>query len=468
MLDLARKALKLATTQSDYAEIRAESSETNKLILKNGIIEKVDFSTSSGFCVRIIKDGAIGTAFTNSFNLADIKAAIKDAIKMSRASLALLKKPITFSEESPAKARYRVKEKIKFKDIEPKQKIDELLIVDKALLDTKINIQARYFELTDEIREKYYINSEGSEIYSKIPRISLDYLITILGNGRSEQRSFQLGAASGWEAVKNWHINNRVVSEAKTLSKILKAPVIKEDKYDIILSPELVGIAAHESCGHPYEADRILGREAAQAGESFVTAEMIGMKIGGEAINLADDPTIPGSYGFYKYDDEGVEAKRRLLIKDGKINTFLHNRQTAVEFGVKSNGAARASGWDAEPIVRMANTFFLPGDYNFEELLEGIKKGVYIKTYMEWNIGDKRFNQRYVGSEAYLIKNGQLTGLVRRPVIELTTPAFYSSIDAVGKKLEFTAGTCGKGEPMQGIPVWYGGPNIRLRNIRLR
>jgi TldD protein len=26
---------------------------------------------------------------------------------------------------------------------------------------------------------------------------------------------------------------------------------------------------------------------------------------------------------------------------------------------------------------------------------------------------------------------------------------------------------CGKSEPMQGIPVWFGGPHIRLKEVRL-
>jgi TldD protein len=115
----------------------------------------------------------------------------------------------------------------------------------------------------------------------------------------------------------------------------------------------------------------------------------------------------------------------------------------------------------------MANSFVTPGDHTLEELLESIKKGVYIKTYMEWNIDDKRFNQKYTGLESYLIENGKLTNLVKKPILEITTPKFWSSVDAVGKELGFIAGNCGKSDPMQGVPVWFGGPHIRLRKIIL-
>jgi TldD protein len=115
----------------------------------------------------------------------------------------------------------------------------------------------------------------------------------------------------------------------------------------------------------------------------------------------------------------------------------------------------------------MANTFVEPGDYRFEELLEGIENGIYVKNFMEWNIDDRRYNQKYVGLEAYRIEKGQLKGLLRNPVMEMTTTSLWSAVDAVGRDLEFNAASCGKGDPMQGIPVWTGGPHIRLRNVRV-
>ena len=89
-----------------------------------------------------------------------------------------------------------------------------------------------------------------------------------------------------------------------------------------------------------------------------------------------------------------------------------------------------------------------------------------MKFFSEWNIDDRRYQSKYVGSEAYLIENGELNGLVRRPALETTTPGLLQSIDACSKGLEFEGAYCGKGDPMQGAPVWHGGANaVRLRNI---
>jgi TldD protein len=103
-----------------------------------------------------------------------------------------------------------------------------------------------------------------------------------------------------------------------------------------------------------------------------------------------------------------------------------------------------------------------------EELIEDVKRGVFMKSFTEWNIDDKRFNQRYVGREAYLIEKGELTTPVARPVIETTTLKFWSAVDGVSKRVGFSAGTCGKGDPMQGMPVSMGGPAVRLRGVYVK
>lgn len=236
----------------------------------------------------------------------------------------------------------------------------------------------------------------------------------------------------------------------------------------MVIGPYVSGIIAHESCGHPFEADRILGREAAQAGTSFVTRDMQGTRIGSPVVSVIDDPTIPHTYGYYRYDDEGVPATQRYLIQNGVINSFLHNRDTASEMDTTSNGAARAAAYSREPIVRMANTYIEPGDHSLEELIEAVDRGIYMVTFMEWNIDDRRYNQKYVGEEAYAIENGEITHPVRHPALEITTPGFYHAVDAVGDTLQLYPATCGKGDPMQPIPVTTGGPALRLREVRVR
>ena len=446
----------LEKIDAKYAEIRYMKIKSNQVVVKNGTVSAVESSEEGGFAVRVI-NGGVGFVSTNSVDKVAEAAQLAEKLSKKRDG------KFPFSQEKSYEDFWEVKEKRKIENFGTEEKIEFLMDIDKSL-SAPMKIQF----LHDKIIKKIYVNSEGSLIKARIPRVEYYYMMGVIENGNFEQGYRQYGITGGYEILDLWNFKDILLQEEKTLRKVVKAKKSPEGTFDLVVGPEVAGIIAHESCGHPSEADRIMGREAAQAGESFIKQSMVGEKIGSEIVNVVDDPTVPGSFGYYKYDDEGIPAKRRYLYKEGKINEFLHNRESAGRMGTKSNGAARSSSWNREPIPRMSTTFFEPRDYSFEEIIEDVKRGIYMKSFTEWNIDDIRYNQKYVGKEAYVIENGELKEPVKRPILEITTPGFYSRIDAIGKDLEFYAGTCGKGDPMQGVDVWMGGPHLRLRNIRMR
>jgi TldD protein len=469
--DVVDYALEYARSKDiEYAEVRAHSMRLEELMLKNGVLETFISSFDSGFCVRMLAGGGIGFASTNKWTKDEAKATVDLANRFAKA--AKRRDKIEFAEEKAVETTWKVEQKAKIEDVDPEMKIKQFLDVDKALTSHKVNVPARVFSCDIQLAEKYFINTEGSRISSFIPKISAFGFITVVEQGKSEQAYKQFGYSGGWEAFDEWQMTEKLIHDADILKEVItEAKAVKPDAVDLICGSEVTGIAAHESCGHPMEADRILGREMSQAGRSFIYKDSpfwVGTRIGSDVVTVVDDPTIEHSYGYYEYDDEGVKARRRYLYKDGVINEFLHNRETAAKLDMRSNAASRSVNYDREAIVRMANTFVLPGDLTEEELIEDVKNGVYMSTFTEWNIDDKRFNQRYVGREAYLIENGELKHPVARPVIETTTLKFWSAVDAVSKDVKFDAGTCGKGDPMQGIPVYTGGPSIRLRDVYVK
>ncbi|MCD6512594.1 MAG: TldD/PmbA family protein [Thermoplasmata archaeon] len=438
----------------DYAEIRIQKVEENSILFVNGSLKGVESIKKEGFHIRVLNDGMLGFSFSNSLRKESIIEALEKAEKMARARI---HHAIGLSDEKMERARYYVRGR----RAELDEKIEWLKDIDSMAKEHSRNIF-----YSDTMDERYYANSHGAMIISKIPRIAMNYLITV-EDERIEQMGREFGNAGGWEKIPSWKVEENMSHDIEFMKKMMKKAEKFRGKGDIILGPYVTGLIAHESCGHPWEADRIIGREAAQAGKSFVNESMLGEKFASEVINVVDDPTIKGSYGFYLYDDEGVKAEKRYLIKNGIINEFLHNRETAFLMNTKSNAAARAV-YGREPIVRMANTYFEPGDYRFDEMVEEIKNGIYMKTYMEWNIDDTRYNQKYVGQEAYIIRNGEISGIAFHPAIEITTPAFYKKVDAAGRTLEFYPAVCGKGDPMQGIPVTTGGVDLRLRDVMIK
>jgi TldD protein len=467
--DLADFSIKYAQKLgASYAEARLDNINSNMVVLKNGIPEIAGFENIAGIGIRFIVNKSLGFISTNSLDKAKLMSMLKASIEKTKKAKGIMEETVLAPDMANIKS-YEVRQKQNLLDISPKEKLDLLFEAEKAIAATKIKVPARYISMADSTAEEYLVNTEGTKITGIVPKVSFFYYLTVQHNSNVMQRFWQYGNSGGFEFVKEWDIAKTLTEEVKACElNLSKGKKLPPGKMDVVAAPQVVGIMVHESAGHPYEADRIFGREGAQAGESFITPEMIGYQIGDPVVNVVDDPTLENSYGHFQYDNEGVKARRKFLIKDGKINELLHNRETAAAMNLKSNGSSRAMDYDKESIVRMSNTFMLPGKQTENELIAGVKNGIYIKNFMEWNIDDKRINQKYVGAEAYKIENGKLTYPVRNPTIEISTERLYKAVDAVANNTEYHAGNCGKGEPMQAIPVWFGGPSIRLRNILVK
>ena len=454
---------------AEYAEARLQSTEHIVCMLKNGQQQPIAIGESLGLGIRVILNGGLAFSATNILDRSQTRELVENTIKKAKAISELLKNKIKFSREKKIKKRWKAEEKEKLEDKNFEDIIKTLKDLDSIVLEKKDYIPMRFIEMEISFDRKIFENSQGARLEGFVPRLYVSGFLTGIKNGKMAQKSIEYGGSGGWELIETLKIRKELEHQTKVIKDIIdKGQKTIPGNYDIITGSEVTGIMAHESIGHPFEADRILGREAAQAGESYLRPSDIGSKIGSEYANISDDPSIPHSYGFYLYDDEGIAARKRKLVVNGVVNELLHNRATARIFKTKSNGAARSVGFNREPIIRMANTFVEPGDYTFDELIKGVNHGIFINSFMEWNIDDIRQNQRYVGHEAYLIEEGELTNPLVNPIIEVTTERLWSSLDARGNNLDFWTATCGKGDPSQGAPVWAGGPSLRFRNMTVK
>ncbi len=455
---------------ASYAEARYNRIEGSTIYLRTDKVFGVTYRASEGVGIRVIYNGALAFISTSRLDGSSVRKAVERAIAMARALSGSVRKGATLSRERLGRASYEVKPKKSFDSMPQDLKISFLKELHKIALDSlkQASLSTLLISYSESMEEKIVINSDGAYVRSRLPRIEgfINIVLSTPSRG-TVNKWLEIGAVKGLEHIEEARLvdnmRETIVRMEEALIRGIEPP---REKVDVVLGSEVVGLMMHEGIGHPLEADRVFGREAAQAGESYVKPEMVGKaKLGNRYATIIDDPTIPGSSGFYLYDDEGVPARAKILYREGVITELLHNRETAPLMNVTSNAAARAASYASEPIVRMSNTYLAPGDMGFEELIEDIDLGVYIKDNMEWNIDDTRWQHRYVGLEAFLIEKGELTRQIRNPVLEITTGDFLSSIVAADKNLEFFPGTCGKGEPVQGIPVWMGGPNVRLSKI---
>jgi TldD protein len=453
---------------ASYVEARFEDSISRGFVYRNGAPVSAGTQPESGIGVRMLVNGNMGFATFDRLDKEVAKQALSEAFKMAKN--ANRKDPIDFGEPISNKVEWEIDAKQPIEDIDT----ETIMTTAKEMNAAMSDLPQFTLMLSPAYSVKYIVTSEGTRITSRVSHIFSFALLTAKGEKGSEQKFLDMTQAGGWERIKEGNVMENLREEVELLQNAAnEATAVKElldGPIDMIVGPEVAGIIAHENVGHPSEGDRIKGREGAQAGESFWRDLELGKsRVGSDAVNVSEDPTIPNTGGFYLYDDEGVKARKRELIKKGIINEPLLNREFGQKFGKESNGAARSSKYNREPIIRMANTYFEPGDHSFDELVEDVKLGVYLKTFAEWNIDDRRYQSKYKGSVAYVIRDGEVTDeMVSRPVLETTSVGLLSAIDAVSKNLRFDfPGTCGKSDPMQGVPVYAGGGELRLREIRL-
>jgi len=219
----------------------------------------------------------------------------------------------------------------------------------------------------------------------------------------------------------------------------------------VLLGGEVVGLLAHEALGHAAEAD------IAKRG-SFLSGRL-GEEIVSPSVSVIDDGTLKGCFGTTAVDDEGVPGKKTTIIKKGVLLGFLHSRETACEAGVDPTGNARAWLYSREPQVRMTNTFLAPGDASFQELLEDVGSGLYLKG-MEGGNANPDGTFMIITTLAQKIEKGELTSeWYRGPVIIGDALKIFQGIERIGDKDTFvmTPSLCGKGGSAF---VGQGGPAI--------
>jgi len=331
---------------------------------------------------------------------------------------------------------------------------------------------------TSELRHEIFASTEGSLISQAFAFSQGDvYVVAQSGEGHQEsydtigqQRGFE-SIAEGWreELLANPSLSAFAIGLAKEAQELAAAPVLKppEREVTVVTDPHFNALVAHEIVGHPCEADRALKMEAAYAGRSWLLRNRddteVGKPIGSPFLSAVSDPTLYG-YGHYRYDHEGTPGKRILHIDRGIFRGFMNSRATAAALGVEPNGSARAAEVYQVPLIRMSNTFFLPGETAPEKIIAEVEHGYYVCGNSIPSIAESRENFRISARRVYEIDRGRIGRLYRSGSVMADSKRFFMSVDAVGNDLALIAiPNCGKGQPMQVKRMSNGGPTLRSR-----
>lgn len=436
-----------------YAEVRAQELYKTMFTLKEARVEAAKQGIENGVALRVLVNGAWGFASVGSFDVDILLSAVSNACVMAKTASFQLKDPIKLASANSVVDHVEVKSKKNPVDVAMDDKIKNLLEINKAIQTCDGRIKSCTVDYLDLTGSNFFINSEGTYIEEDKMFVWSKVTASAESGGVFTFSREEIGSTSGYEVfdVQPPQVIGETV--AKRAVEQLSAKSLKGGKTPAVLGPNVVGVFVHEAFGHLAEADLALS--------GGVLFNAMGTKIGSDLVTFYDDGTVPGAFGSFKYDDEGVPAQKTLLIKDGVVMGLMHNRETACKFNLQSTGNARAEDFRVEPIIRMRNTYMEPRDYEFEELFEGVKFGYFFKSFRggQANI-DGTFQ---VGvQEGYEIVNGEIGAPVRNASISGNTLETLLRVDAVGKDFALDSGRCGKG---QTAFIGDGGPHIRLSEV---
>lgn len=436
-----------------YCDVRIEDNKQtwyqmqDEDVLGNGEV------CLKGAMIRIFDGKLWYTAETNDID--KIQKKIDELAKLASPDPKILENPIVknFSVNKASILKFQGKNSLRNLTKEDREGIVKNYrrkCFDKSIKEIKVT--HTNFWATNTIKELY--TSKGTEIIQDYQRACLNMWFQISGKnnvtyGGGEQLwGFDFKSLKGRE--------KEIIEKRDRALDFAKNNVpVEPGEYVCVLSPSVTSVFTHESFGHKSEADFMLNDKTLR------DEWTMGKQVANPKVSIVDEGD--GMYhGYCPYDDEGNKKKEVYLIKDGILSGRLHDAKSAAILGEEPTGNARAQDYNCSPMVRMTNTYMLAGPDKPEDIIKGVKDGIYV---YDWNYGTGNSTFTIQPQKCYRIRNGKLCEPLRVNVVTGSVFQTLFDIDAVGDDLQFFSGTCGKNG--QSMPTATGGPTIRVKKLTI-
>lgn len=436
-----------------FCELRFHQKKSRAVSVEKGRVDTAQISEHTGVGVRVLVDGTWGFASTDRVEEASIAAALGEARRAARASARARSERV---EELPAVELARGRFEVEGYEELERRPIAEALELAVGLEERTRRasnlIQSAVCSYREVFEEKGIVTSDGAKAWTRIARPEFRVSAVAHKDGEIQNSYRAAGATGGWDCLFRAHSAEALAeTAAQRAVDMLAAGYPEGGRKKVLLSPQIVGILTHEAVGHTVEADFVLSGSCARG--------RIGTRVASDLVTLCDSGLseyYDGAGGTLMVDDEGVPTRKTTIVENGKLVSYLHDRETAAHFGVAPTGNARAWEYDDEPLIRMRNTYIAPGESELEEMIANIADG-YLLDGARNGQADANGEFMFGTAEAYPIKNGKLGPLMRGVNISGTAFDVLQTVDQVGKDFHWDlgAGYCGKGQPAK---VDAGGP----------
>ncbi len=439
------------SSEADFAEIFEEDGLSEGISMLNDTVESVNRNQKSGIGIRLYKGVQSVYGYSNQQDLASLEALVDDL----RGGLGFSDEKVTISlKEEKIENRHPVQ--INPLEAPLKDKIALLKRADFAAKEGKDKIQKTTTGLSSICQNVQISTSEGKLVRDTRIRTRLVCSAYAQDGDNMQSGFYGPGASAGLEFYEEVTPESIGKEASRVALVLLEAKDCPSGKMPVIIDNGFGGVIFHEACGHAMEATSVAKNQS-------VFANKIGQQIASTKVTAIDDGTIPNGWGSENIDDEGNLQQKRVLIKDGICTSYMVDRLNGRRMGVESTGSGRRQSYKYEPTSRMSNTYIAAGTDSFEEMFEGIEKGLYAKNMGGGSVDPQTGEFNFAVTEGYLIENGKITVPVKGASLIGTGSEILMNIDRVSDNLSRGQGMCGSISGSLAVDV--GQPAIRVSSI---
>lgn len=437
-----------------YADLRLQVIGLHGLEARNGRIEQSFAGREIGVGLSVLVGNGWGYFSTNRPYQGEFDVGVHQAIKMAKAAARHVRERQGMAPVEPAREKVHWKPKQDPANVSVEAKREIVATMHKAVREFR-EVRSTSGTYADRTIQQTFLSSEGAHVESSITRSVAQVHFIAKAAGRITSRRVRVGATKGFELFGEVDVAEKSRQAAKATVRMLKAESPPSGRMTVVTDPELTGVFTHEAVGHASEGDLVAAGESCLAGK-------LGQRVAMKGLSAADDSTVEGGFGSFPYDDHGLKSRRRPILEDGVLRAHLTDRSAAFRLGLPTTASARAESYAVRPLVRMTNTFVLPGDLSLEELLEPIQDGVLAVGSRGGQVDTAKGTFQFSAQEAYRIRKGRVAEPLRDVSLTGFTLETLKAIDGIGKEFAWgDPGYCGKG---QWVPVGDGGPHLRIQN----
>ncbi len=438
--------------RADYADLYFEFRTSEAFALEEGLVKKAVKNISQGAGVRVVAGDKTGCAHTDDVSVDTLRLAAQTAQAIADGSGTSTSVAVHGSR--PAHDLYALE----------KSPLEVELAKKIALLD-QIDIAARRHDprivnvmasIGIEQKIVLVVNSAGVVVGDVQPLIRLSVTCIAEENGQRQQGTSGGGGRVEFsfltEDDRHLHWVRVAADQALRNLRAVDAPA---GSMTVVLGPGWPGVLLHEAIGHGLEGD--FNRKKVSA-----FSDRIGQVVASPLCTIVDDGTIANRRGSLNCDDEGTPTGRTVLIENGVLRGYLHDRLNARLMGMAPTGNGRRESYAHMPMPRMTNTFMMSGESAPEDIVRSVPKGLYAASFGGGQVDITSGKFVFSATEAYLIEDGRITTPVKGATLIGSGPDALTRVSMVGNDLGLDEGigTCGKDG--QSVPVGVGLPTIKI------